>query len=490
MDERFDGRAVLARVRELPGGRELIDLAQGRSDVALVGGAVRDLLAATGTDRGDARCARIPESAKAKGACHPTSVGGERLPASVDRAPRELDVVVGDAPEDAGDEGPSLGDGARLFAGELASRLDAQAETNEHERFGTALVEWDGGRIDVATRRAESYPEPGALPDVRAGTVEEDLGRRDFTVNAIAVSLGGARRGELQHVPAALDDLAAGRLRVLHEQSFIDDPTRLLRLARYAARLGFEVEPHTAALAAQAVSQGALSTVSGARIGAELRLALAESDAVAALAAMEELGLFKALHPRLRFDERLARAALDELSGGEEDRRSESPPVEPALAGRLLLAALLQPMLYGLEDGAENAAIGLLTALEFPAADRNLVLMAAICADAVADELACAEEPSEVYEAASHVSLEGVALASAWAEQEWRWSGAPAAARRWLRELRHVRLLITGDDLVAAGIPEGPEIGWRLKATLCMRLDGELGDGREAELAAALEANT
>ncbi len=109
------------------------------------------------------------------------------------------------------------------------------ADANEHERFGTALVEWDGGRIDVATRRAESYPAPGALPEVRAGTEQEDLERRDFTVNAIAVRLGGERRGEVRAVPDALGDLEHGRLRVLHEQSFTDDPTRLLRMARYAS---------------------------------------------------------------------------------------------------------------------------------------------------------------------------------------------------------------------------------------------------------------
>ena len=183
-------------------------------------------------------------------------------------APRELDVVV------AGD--------AAALARELAARLGAGATL--HDRFGTAMLEWDGGRVDIAERRAESYPAPGALPEVRPGTSEEDLARRDFTVNAIAVALGGARRGELTCAEHALEDLDAGRLRVLHERSFIDDPTRLLRLARYRARLGFELEPDTAALASRALGRGALMTVSRARLGAELRLALGEADAPAALA--------------------------------------------------------------------------------------------------------------------------------------------------------------------------------------------------------------
>ena len=250
----FDATVVLEGLRELPGGRELLELARGRTDVELVGGAVRDLL-----------------------------LGG---------TPRELDVVVADD--------------AAAFAGELAGRLSALAgqstgelfQSSSHERFRTALVWWEGSRIDVATRRSERYPQPGALPEVIEGTPEEDLQRRDFTVNAIALSLGGAHRGELRAVPGALEDLSAGRLRVLHDRSFIDDPTRLLRLARYHARLSFAIDEHTAGLAAAAVSSGALDTVSLARIGAELRLALSEPNMVGAIASIDNLGLLRALIQR------------------------------------------------------------------------------------------------------------------------------------------------------------------------------------------------
>ncbi len=148
------GETVLGRVRELPGGAELLELAAGRDDVELVGGAVRDLL--------------------------------------LGRTPRELDVVVSDD--------------APAFARALALSLGLPREpppggrsgTIVHERFGTALLWWPQGRVDVACRRAESYSEPGALPDVRPGTAEEDLRRRDFTVNAIAVSLGGRRKGTMR----------------------------------------------------------------------------------------------------------------------------------------------------------------------------------------------------------------------------------------------------------------------------------------------------
>jgi tRNA nucleotidyltransferase (CCA-adding enzyme) len=424
---------VLQRLRGLPGGEALLAVAAERDDLELVGGAVRDLL-----------------------------LGG---------MPRELDVVVGG-------QGASFAEDVRLFAEELSARLNASlpgagvlAGTNEHERFGTALVSWDGGRIDIATRRAESYATPGALPDVRAGTQEEDLSRRDFTVNAIAVRLGAAHRGELRAVPDALSDLETGRLRVLHGQSFSDDPTRLLRLARYVARLDFTVEEHTAALARAALGTRALETVSGARVGAELRLALGEADAVASLAALSELGVLSALHPQLRFEESVARATLALLGG---DGR-------PDLA---LLASLVLPL--ALRVGEDRSEIGqraeivaLLDRWDFPAGDRDRVTAAAAVVPRLIEELPAAARASTLRAVAQGVPLEGVALAGA--------LGCEGPARRWLGDVRHVHLEITGDDLLRAGVAEGPEIGRRLEAVLELRLDGELADGREAELTAALE---
>jgi hypothetical protein len=174
-DAATGGGEVLRALAAQPGGAQLQALAGDRDDIALVGGAVRDLL--------------------------------------LGRSPRELDVVV------ASD--------AVSLASELAGVLGA--DTTVHGRFGTAVVEWEAGRVDVAERRAESYASAGALPDVRPGSTQEDLRRRDFTVNAIAVVLGGPRKGELESAEHALEDLAAGSLRVLHERSFLDDPTRLLR---------------------------------------------------------------------------------------------------------------------------------------------------------------------------------------------------------------------------------------------------------------------
>ena len=412
------GGAVLDAIRGEPGGPELLELSRDRDDAAVVGGATRDLL------RG--------------------------------QAPRELDVVV--AAE------------AARFAEELAARIPGGgAAVTVHDRFGTAAVEWAGGRVDIAERRAESYPAPGALPEVRAGSVDEDLRRRDFTVNAIAVWLGGAQRGSPAAPEHAFEDLAAGRLRVMHERSFIDDPTRLLRLARYGARLQFEPEPITAALAAQAIAAGALATVSRTRIGAELRLALLEQEPVAALVSLRDVGVLAALEPPLGFDEDLARRALEILP--EDGRREE-----------LLLAVLLQPLASGGKPAAERVIAELLDGFEFQAGERDRATRSALRARGLAARLREARRPSEVRQAVGSLPVEAVALAAALDAE------ASRSARAWLQELRHVRLEISGDDLLAAGMPAGPQVGRRLELALERKLDGELAEGREAELRAALEA--
>lgn len=431
------GAEVLVALENLPGGPELMRLAGAGRDVELVGGAVRDLLLG-----------------------HP---------------PRELDVVVADD--------------AEAFAQELAHSLNAPSGQGErsrasgHERFGTALVWWPQGRIDVARRRSERYPEPGALPEVGEGTPADDLLRRDFTVNAIALPLGGPRRGEPRAVPGALEDLAAGRLRVLHDDSFKDDPTRLFRLARYRARLGFTIERHTAGLAAAALDADALLTVSRARIGAELRLALSEDDVVAAIASIDSLDLFGQLHSGLSFDEETAREALAFLGEAGADTRPD------LLLLTSLLASTDYPDDQPFDERARNQAARLLDDLQFSAADRDLVLRSLSEGPSMFQELAWAETPAEIYEAASQAPLEAVALVAAEASQYAGGDDNPVtrAARRWLTELHRVRLLIGGDDLLAAGLPQGPEIGRRLELVLRMRLDGKLPDDPVAQVRAALE---
>lgn len=379
-------RQVVDALGALPCGQRLLAAAAGRTGVWLVGGAARDLL--------------------------------------VGRDPRELDVAV---------EGP----------------VDALAEAlggshRAYERFGTATVRDGNCAFDLAATRAEAYARPGALPDVRPAGIEEDLDRRDVTVNAIAVRLPD---GELRAAAHALDDLEAGLLRVLHDRSFEDDPTRLWRVARYAARLGFAVEEHTAALAAAADP----ATVSGERIGAEVRLALCEPDPCAAFeqaAALNGALLPAGFVPR-------PRGVEDALALLPADGRRDLVVLAACTAGMDARALL---------DWLERLA--------FPARDRDLVSAASRAS--TLEPLRRARGAVEIARAARGAPVEAVALAGG------------ENARRWIGELRHVRLEIDGEDLLAAGVPEGPEVGERLRRALERKLDG-LVDGRDAELAAALE---
>jgi tRNA nucleotidyltransferase (CCA-adding enzyme) len=263
-------------------------------------------------------------------------VGGAVRDALLGRTPHELDVLV---------EGDALS-----VARRAADRLDGVAVA--HERFGTATVRAPDVVFDLTSARTERYPRPGALPEVTLGaSAEEDLARRDVTVNAMAVRLAD---GALLAWPGAQEDLRAGVLRVLHDASFRDDPTRLLRAARYAGRLGFAPDPHTDALWADAVAGGALETVSGSRLGEELRLLAAEPQP-AALVALERHGLARALGFRVDAERVAAAQAL-------------VPP-----GGRADLAALAACA----RDVPAGELAATLDRLAFPAAERDVILAAA-----------------------------------------------------------------------------------------------------------------
>jgi tRNA nucleotidyltransferase (CCA-adding enzyme) len=392
--------ALLARVQSLPAAAPLLERMGDQPGVHLVGGAVRDLL-----------------------------IGEE---------PTELDLVV---------EGD---------AAELAACLGGSVRV--HDRFGTSTVSLNGFTYDIARARRETYSHPGALPDVTPASLAEDLLRRDFTVNAAAIALNGVRAGELSTAPGTIEDLDARRLRVLHDRSFLDDPTRLLRLVRYASRLGFMVEPHTGELAARAIEARALGTVSGARLGAELRLLAREDDPIAALQGLSEHGLSAAIDPGFGLeDEVLAARALALLP---EDGRRD-----------LLVLALAAGRVPG------RRLAPLLDRLAFVAADRDTIIVSASGAEALASALQRASKPSEIAAAAAGAPAELVAIAGA--------LGPAERASEWLTSLRGVGLEIAGADLLAAGVPEGPAIGAALRAALAAKLDGRVS-GREQELAEAL----
>jgi tRNA nucleotidyltransferase (CCA-adding enzyme) len=375
-------------------------------------------------------------------------VGGAVRDALLGAVPRELDVVV------EGDAAP--------VARRAALRLGGVVVV--HDRFGTATVRSRAATFDVVSARTEAYARPGALPDVTPGaSIEQDLARRDFTVNAIALRLAD---GALSEWPGARDDLAAGVLRVLHERSFEDDPTRLLRMARYAARLGFEPDPQTDALAAAAT----VETVSGGRLGSELRLLLREPQP-AALLALERHGLGRAVvHPEFRATPELLERVL---------------ALCPADA-RCDLAAFAAT-LVGARSRQELQ--GALDRLEFDGRARGIVVKAAggahfLCDALEPDDPALGDRTptdADLWRMLHRHAPEAVAVAGALCPGE-----AEEAAVRWLIDVRHHRLAITGDDFVAAGLT-GPAVGDALEAAQLAALAGE-APGAAEQLAAGLAA--
>jgi tRNA nucleotidyltransferase (CCA-adding enzyme) len=331
-------------------------------------------------------------------------------------------------------------------------------EAVEWERFGTAEVRAPSLPVTVnfATTRRETYPAPGALPEVEPAGIDEDLARRDFTVNAMAMSLPDEA---LIDPHGGRADLEAGVIRVLHDRSFVDDPTRLLRALRYEARLGGRLDERTEELAREAIAAGALDTVSGKRIRDELLDLLRESEAPAALERMRELRLDCALHPAWRvMPERAASAMLACAETG----------ADRALT---VLAALMVPDAEALHP--------LLDRLALTRQERDRVARAAEVGGHLAHRLTADMPDSRIHELLHCEPVEALAVALAW--------GAPGTpVLRYQRDLREARLEVTGDDLVAAGVPESPAVGRALRETLRRKLDGEVS-GREDELALALE---
>jgi len=308
-------------------------------------------------------------------------------------------------------------------AAEVARRLGGQVV--EHPRFATAKATVGGIEVDLAGARAESYERPGALPEVWPATIEEDLARRDFTVNAMAIPLGGER--DLVDPRGGRDDLAGGLLRVLHPGSFVDDPTRALRAARYAARFDLEPEPETLLL----LGEADLENVSADRRRAELLRVCAEPAAPVAIGLLGEWGVLSVAPEAPGLCEQAAELLA-------------APPWSGVAAREEVLLAAL--------EGPGEAAARLAAAK--PGAPSDSV------------ELAAGASPVELVLAR--------VLGGAWLD-------------RYAAELRDVVPDIDGEDLIAAGVPEGPAVGRGLRAALRAKLDGEAAD-REGQLRIALSA--
>jgi tRNA nucleotidyltransferase (CCA-adding enzyme) len=365
----------------------------------------------------------------------------------VDRISPDLDVVV------EGD-GPGV---ARALAEALG------APVVEHERFLTATVgPTAAGRIDVATARSERYDTRGALPRVIPSSIVHDLRRRDFTVNAMAVELGSGAFGLLDR-HGGREDVAARRLRILHPASFVEDPTRIFRLARFGARLGFRADPWTVRCQAWALSLVPYRALSGARILAELAHILREARPELALVRLGLAGAYRLIEPRYRFG-RAARAAVLALPGALAWARTHGLEVA---AVDLLLAALLagqdddvtRAALRRLEIGGERAA-----RLGHVLADRGATARALASASRASDRARLLRGQSPLALAWLGLSADEAARARV------AWFVA-AGARGELR----------GDDVIALGVAAGPDVAAALDALRDARLDGEVASRTEEE---------
>jgi tRNA nucleotidyltransferase (CCA-adding enzyme) len=206
------------------------------------------------------------------------------------------------------------GDGIK-FAQALAQCLGAKITA--HKRFGTATVYLKNNlKVDIATARSEVYPKPAHLPIVRPGRLQDDLFRRDFGINCLAMSINQADFGRIIDLYGAKEDLRRRRIRILHGLSFIDDPTRILRGVRFAARYNFRLEAGTRQLLEEALKSKMLDKVQPQRTRDEIILLLKEDKPLKALQAVQKLSGFSFISPRLKFNaqaQRLFRAASKEI---------------------------------------------------------------------------------------------------------------------------------------------------------------------------------
>ena len=352
------------------------------------------------------------------------------------------------------------GDG-QAFAQALAQELGGRAQS--HDAFGTAVVEYgDGERVDVVTARRERYDAPAALPTVEASTIQDDLLRRDFAINAMAVGLTGEAAGRLVDPFEGRRDLDTKTIRVLHDGSFVDDPTRIFRALRYATRYDFELDEHTAHLAREAIESGLVGRLTPARLRDELVLLLDEPRADRSFARLAEFGADRAIHPDFTADDE-ARALfhrLRELG----DRYGLGIP-----SWRLGLAALAR--------GIAEPRVWL-DGLKLRRQDARAIEAAVTAGPKLAEQLRERRDPAEVVALAEPYPPDAPLFALALEDSP--------ALREYFERLRGVRLEVDGTDLAELGLGESPRVGEVLAELRRRKLNGEL-DGRDSELAAARE---
>jgi tRNA nucleotidyltransferase (CCA-adding enzyme) len=348
---------------------------------------------------------------------------------------------------------------ARALAEVLGGRV------RPHEKFGTAVVLYgDDERVDAVTARTEFYDAPAALPTVEHASIREDLFRRDFTINAMAVSLKGDDLGRLVDPFGGRRDLEARTIRVLHNLSFVDDPTRIFRAIRYENRYGFRMDEHTLRLARGTIEMGLVGDLSSARLRDELVALLEEGEVDHSILRLAELGADHAIHPHLAADQEAV--ALFARLRGLRDRYGLAIP-----SWRLGLAALARKL-------SPDEAYDWLQRLKVRRRDAEGIAAAVTVGPRLVERLRGGAEPAEVVALADPYAPDAPLFALALDDL--------APLHEYFERLRAVRLEVSGADLAELGLAESPRVGEVLSELRRRKLNGEL-DGRESELAAARE---
>lgn len=381
------------------------------------------------------------------------AVGGFVRDMLLGRANLDIDVVV-------------EGDGV-AFAEEVSRETGWRVKA--HRRFGTAVLVLSRGlHIDIASSRTEYYTRPGALPTVERSSLRQDLFRRDFTVNAMAACVNPECFGAIADPFGGLRDLERGRVRVLHTMSFVEDPTRVLRAARFEERFGFAMEDGTEDLARQCVDMGLLEEVSGARLREELLDILDEALPGQVLGRLQDLGALSVLLPETRDGASAAEAVT--ATAEEFPEVAEMLPAPPSRRGSLLV-----PLAAGVQAGHVERWVRV-TRLSRDAAQPLAAF--AERGEGVARLLRARRAPrrSMLYEALC--SLPPETLPYLWATGDDR---ARDRIRLYAEELVRVRPAVDGRDLVEMGYAPSAGFADVLRRALADRLDG-VASGREAEL--------
>jgi tRNA nucleotidyltransferase (CCA-adding enzyme) len=360
------------------------------------------------------------------------------------------------------------------FARELASALKGRVRS--HRKFATAVVILPNGRrIDVATARTEFYEYPAALPTVEVSSVRQDLYRRDFTINAMAIAMSGERFGEMLDFFGGLRDLQKRQVHILHNLSFVEDPTRIFRAVRFEQRYGFQLESQTEMLARRAVEMEIVGKLTNARVRDELIDIFSEPSPLPfkAVERLEDLGALHTLHPEL---------AVSQAMRGRYRLLARHDVEAAALVGDGLKKWV--PYISAmLEELPQREAEKWCHQMRFKREDARAILQ---CLERVPEIIRTLSSerlsPSRVVDFLDPLAAEALAYLYVFGGPELRESVVS-----YVNVWKYMELEITGNDLAELGLRPSRAYAEILTAVRAEKLDGKVkGREEELELARAL----